>query len=409
MVTEGKAEAFKWKHHGIVSYDVHVDGRTIKVISLRDVLVNRSRNEQYAALIEYVEWVRSVGANIGSIVGMNYSMWRTTLHKPVDSIGGPRLERLMIGARIEHQKNRGTFYDVNLWDLASAYSSTIGSLQVPRKWEWRTGPFDWDSDGFVQAEVNVPDCFGWGPLGIKSGMSARARELCRVPPPTIRFPTNNVVRGLWTADEIRTAESVGCDIVVTGWWEPIGARPVFADWWQLMLEGREKLSPNAQRILKWGANTLWGRFAANGQTERIFYSEGRQKHERMQREVMPKSAPIAGMIAGKIRARLYVEGIEPFAPFVLSCHTDGVFLPKGLEVSPNGGAPGTWRIKKECDSLTLIDAQTYNYTSGGDTYYVMAGVKKPNAFYFNAIMEAKKNKGIKHQRFMPPLPGKGEK
>jgi hypothetical protein len=194
---------------------------------------------------------------------------------------------------------------------------------------------------------------------------------------------------MWTADEIRAAESAGCDIVVKDWWEPLGAQPIFVEWWQLILEGRRTLSKDAQKLLKWGANTLWGKFASNGRMQEIHYDGQRIQRHRLQHQVFPRGAAIAGMVAGKIRSRLYVEGIQPFAPVVLSCHTDGVFLPKGIDVSPNGGAPGSWRVKKECEELILIDAQTYRYISGGEVHYIMAGVTNNHAAIFEATLEAR--------------------
>jgi len=383
LVAEGRATAIRWKNHGIVS----VDFNGARITNLRGNLDGFNVEEQLAALYDYTDFLRENGANTGTISGSMFSLWRATLSRTIVETGPrPELGDLALGGRIE-SGGRGVFDDVELHDLSAAYAHTIGTLEVPRRWKEYIGP-GWDehSGGFVHARVTIRENIGWGPVGIKRDVSARARMLTRIPPPQLFYPRDGTHEGIWTADEIRGAVAEGCDVEILGYWHPIGARPVFEEWWKVVQEGRESLSEGGRILLKWGANTLWGVFSANGKQSLIWY-DGKKKHrEEVIREVKPRSPTISGLVAGRVRSRLYREAIAPYTPVVIAANTDGVFLPRGLHPEPNSGEPGTWRIKKECEQLTMINPQQYHYRDATGDHYIVAGFKPGRA---QAVFDAK--------------------
>lgn len=379
LVEDGKAIAHRWKNHGIVS--VTYDGR--RIVNLRGLLDDLPIPRQLEVLVEWADWIRSYGANLGSPAGSNHSLWRSSLEHPIIENGDRLpLSSVILGARQDMQKP-GVFENVELWDLAAAYSHTLGSLELPRKWRRYDGPRWADTkDGFARAVVRVPS-FQWGPLPYpirhSSGtvLSGGIRMLStKAVAYDLSFPVGTKFSGVWTNGELRTAVADGCEIEILEGWTGVGWRPVFAEWWQRVIEARETLSPEANRLVKWGANTLWGRFAANGSGSVIWYESGERFRERETRKVAPQSVAVAGLVAGRVRERLYREALSP-APLpvmAIACHTDGVFLPAGFQLSPNGGDVGTWRVKRRADRLWLIGPQTYALDMDGERHYTMAGI-----------------------------------
>lgn len=371
LVVAGLATAKRWKAHGIVSVDY--DGR--KIVNLRGELDDLSTPAKLATVIEWVQFFRDHGANIGSPGGMNYSLWRSTLHRKVVEYGDVPGEHLILGGRQDYQR-MGEFENVELWDLTAAYGSTLGALMVPRKWKHHAGSF-WNEEareGFARAIVRVPR-MTWGPLPVP-GLPYGSRLLATgAPPPRERFPIDRTLEGVWSHDELREAVRVGCDVEIIEYWSGVGARPVFAEWWQLMLEARETLSEAANRLVKWAANSLWGRFAACGSGSVIWYEDGWKHREKETRKVNPASLTIAGLVSGRVRARLYAEALDAWDFLAIACHTDGVWLPAGVKMEPNGGAPGNWRIRYGSDRLLLLGPQTYRYLgTDGRWRYVLAGI-----------------------------------
>lgn len=371
LVADGLAVANRWKNHGIIS--ITFNGRTI--VNIANQLDDYSTHEKLAALIEWTEFVRKHGAHQGSWAGTAYSLWRASLDGIVHVERGdpPPFDRIPLGSRIQN-RNRGKFEHVQLWDLVSAFPHTMGTMEFPTRWTERRGP-GWDehAPGFAYAYVTIPPGFFGGPLGVDMGLSARARNVLGEWTPTTRFPTDETVEGVWTADELRMAIEFGCDVDIVTAWYGYAERPLFARWWEIIQAGRATLSEPAGKLLKRSANALWGRFSANGKLSRIWYDERGYHREQDVYEVKPRAATISGLIAGRVRERLYREAIEPFAPVVITVHTDGVMLPVGLEVCPNGGEPGTWRVKRKMEELLLLNANAYRFLHDGKERTVMAG------------------------------------
>lgn len=371
LVVAGQATARRWKAHGIVSVDY--GGR--KIINLRGQLNDLSTPDKLATVIEWVDFFRAHGANVGSPNGMNWSLWRSTLTRPVVEYGKVDAAALALGGRQDYLR-MGHFEHVELWDLTAAYASTIGALRVPRKWKHYSGP-GWNElapDGFARAIVHVPR-LTWGPLPTPAISRGRVRLLATgAPPDNLRYPVDQTICGVWSHDELREAVRVGCDVEIIEYWVGVGARPVFSRWWDLILEARMTLSEPALRLVKWSANSLWGRFAANGNASIIWYEEGVKHREKQLRAFLPQSLTIAGLVTGRVRARLYQEALSAWDFLAIACHTDGVWLPAGINMQPNDGEPGSWRIRKGTDRLMLLGPQTYRYDQDGSWRYVMAGV-----------------------------------
>jgi hypothetical protein len=374
-VVEGKAVANRWKSHGIVSFIYYGDDdKPRKIINLRGMLDNLTTPDKLSVLLEWVQFFRDHGANVGSPSGMAYSLWRATLESPVIESRNLNQESLSIGGRQDYQYI-GSFPNVALWDITAAYSSTLGNVLLPRRWRHYEGP-GWDETapiGVARAFVKIPR-MTWGPLPIPVTLDRVRLMVTGAPMPNTKFPIQQTVFGVWSNDELRQAIEVGCDVEIVESWVGRAAKPVFAAWWQVVQEGRDALSADANKLLKWAANSLWGRFAAKGTGSVIWYDGNRKHQERSNRRLNPQSLSLAALVSGTVRTRLYSEALMPWDFAVIACHTDGVWLPAGFKLSPNGGAPGHWRKKQETESLFLLGPQSYRYLQDGDWRYVLAGI-----------------------------------
>lgn len=212
--------------------------------------------------------------------------------------------------------------------------------------------------------------------------------------PTVPYPTEGKLTGLWTAAEIVQAEAAGARVQVTHAYVHAGGDTVFADWHDAIMEGRE-MQGYAGQLAKATGNALWGQFVIDDrkrlQVQRwngtykalaVQASGGHQK----------RAWDIGEIVCGTVRAKLY-EALAACSGDVICCHTDGLWIRDSELVSDwlglRDGVPlgssvlgmTDWRIKSDAAELHVLDQQKYRYrTRRGRTFQtVFSGVPAARA------------------------------
>lgn len=360
-VRGGRGRMLIWRER-VVTFEV--DGR--RVTNLRGALGDAEPDEAYEALAEWARWVRAHGAHPGTLAGTAWSLWRSTLtapyvrwgwEPPVDggvSYGGRQGER------------PGVYENVDLWDLSAAYAWALGTLRVPTRLVEREVLTDEIPEGYgwARAAVAVPD-LPWAPLPLALGRGS------------IAWPARTELEGIWTLDELRVAQRAGCEVVLTRTWCSSSHREPFRRWYEHVVEGRRELSTRAAALLKAAANTLWARFLSVGEGAWWSWPDGPQGDPLIEPDPRPRrralSPALAGLVASRIRARVYAEALAPY-PDAILVHTDGVALPAGRHPQPNTGGPGRWRLADHADRITVLSAQAFCYERDGRRIYRISGV-----------------------------------
>lgn len=361
-IRRGEGRLRMWRRQKLTTFEIR--GR--RICNLRRALGSLRGEEAFEAIRTWADWLRNHGANVGSPSGSAWSLWRSSLRSVFASWGEePPGDRLAFGGR-QGEREPGVYEDAEIWDLSAAYAFTLGSLELPIRWRAfdHLGPDVPEApSGYAQAAIAVPP-MPWGPLPEQEG------------PGAVFWPTGEEVEGIWSFDEIRAARAAGCDVLVTKVWTSTSHRAVFADWWTMIEAGRRELPAPAVRLVKVSSNTLWGRFLQAGEAEWWSWPNGGDLL--IEPDPVPRRDPtspaIAGLIASRVRARLWLEGLAPY-PDAIACHTDGVILPAGHHLQPNTGGPGRWRLKDRAARLELISAQSFRYIRpDGAMVYRVSGV-----------------------------------
>jgi hypothetical protein len=327
--------------------------------------------QRFQVLDEWASYMRSFGANVSSPSSTVSSVIRAGLDAPVYLAQDEDLptDQLCRGSRIEHKGGvRAEFGHSYLWDIASAFPAALISLRVPNR-RWREYPMGPRSPiptdpGFGHAVVHVPS-MPLGPLPDKWN------------PIRLRFPTDDVLEGIWSLDELREAERVGCRVMLMSVWVSRQFATPFAEFGQLLADMRNNLSEGALRIAKRGANGQVGTFAREGHQLRSRYINGIEEVWEYGGHCKPKGLGIHAQITGAVRSKLFGEGIAPNAEQFVSCHTDGVILQvtdTQLLGTGCGIIPGDWDIKRDMEKVYLLDAQRYAWEDSEGTHYSVAGI-----------------------------------
>jgi hypothetical protein len=205
----------------------------------------------------------------------------------------------------------------------------------------------------------------WGPIPVKE------RE-------TVSYPANTTLYGVWTIDELRAAESHGCNVEILSSFTSTSHTTPFGNWWDIVRKGRQELGGGTAKLVKACSNTLWGKFLSGGTADWRYFVDGEMVIVPEKWNEKPRSPALAGMVAGRVRARLFTEALSQHP--VIACHTDGVITPDTEHLSPNTGAPGRWRLKDAGSRLELVSAQAFRYKRHGEGYtYRLSGVKPNDA------------------------------
>lgn len=352
------------------------------VYFLRQTLSAIPEGKRFPAILEFVNYVRSQGGAPGSPVGMLNGLLRISLPSTlVESCATAPVDRLWRGSRVEARKGVHTEYGpTDLWDMRSAFPTAFREVPVPRRWEHYQAKGQEllpDTEAaFVRAIVHVPWMM-YGPLP-------------DVALPHPNFPIGPTwLRGVWSIDELRSAEAAGCDVFVLEYWTADHFRHPFREWGTLVDELRASVGKDAVKLVKMAANRYVGKFAMDGHRERSRMIQGTETWTVERGHKRPESLAVHGLVTAGVRAHLFSEGIYPYPAHFVFCHTDGVALDATSEAI--GHPPdGRWSVKAYMERLLLINPQRYAYRPGaedrepGDWRYVVAGVPQPGAEGFFA-------------------------
>lgn len=349
------------------------------VYFLRNVLGNLSPEKQLAAVLQMVEFVRNAGGAPSSPVGMLNGLLRISLPDTLwESAERMPVDRIWRGSRVQLAKTtRSEYGPTDLWDLRSAFPTALRNVPVPRRWRryepsrTKYDPLPDTEAAYVRAIVHVPWMM-YGPLP----------DIGLAHP---NFPTETFVRGVWSLDELRVAEAVGCEIFTLEFWTGNSFRFPFRDWGAMVDELRASVDRDALGLVKMAANRYVGKFAMAGRRERSYMQNGTEYWIRERGRKRPDSLSIHGLVTSGVRAQVFAQGIHPFPGHFVFCHTDGVAL-QADEVTEDRHPPmESWRIKTYMERLLLINPQRYAYRPGaedigpGDWRYVIAGIPESAA------------------------------
>lgn len=382
LYAQGKCEAIYWKKSARIRSLTgwkfyHPKGYTNQVYYLRSALARVPEHERLSAILAFVDFVRGLGGGVSSPTGMLNSVLRVSLPDSFrESSFGVPVDYIWRGSRVQQVTDmRSDFGPTDLWDMRSAFPSTLSHTALPRKWREYESKMGEDipgaESGFAYAYVHVP-WFKYGPL-----------------PDTMRehpdFPVDQFIHGVWSLDELRVAESVGCEVLMLRYWVGSSYRHPFEEWGRLVTELRESIDRNAVQLVKMAANRFVGKYAMDGHRERSYIDKtGKEKWIIEQGHKYPDSLTVHGLVTSEVRSRLFAEGIHPYPAHFVFCHTDGVALDAGAEALGHPPTPD-WQVKAYMERLLLVNPQRYAYRPGaediepGDWRYVVAGVPQPGA------------------------------
>ncbi len=379
MYQRGECEKIWWQKKGRIKMLSgwkwwRETGDPIRIYFLHGALDKTAEPERLGAILDMVSFVREQGGGPSSTAGMLHSMFRANLPAPLyESALEMPAESIWRGSRVQRRDKAAHEYNmIDLWDMRSAFPSALRSVPVPRKWK-RYGiagggynpPLPQTEAAYIRAKVHVP----WMMHGPLPDVGLHH--------PT--FPTETWLRGVWSLDELKAAEAVGCTILIEEFWTGNHFSEPFRDWGNLVDELRGVMRPESIRLAKMAANQYVGRFAMDGYRMRS-RMVGRQ--EAWIEEAgwkRPDSLTIHGLVTADVRTQLFTEGIYPYPVHFVFCHTDGVAL---MAESEAIGHPDDtkWTVKAYMEKLYLLTENRYAYRPGaedfepGDMRYVVAGI-----------------------------------
>ena len=333
---------------------------------------------------EWRDWVESYGGNItGSTSSTSYSLFKTTIsgdtwETPFDGI---QRIRQPIGGRLLRCKARKTSFqgDIIQWDLYSAYSRRLGSLQfggMGSKWREVNKPINFDrmvEKGIcVYVEATVwPNKLYPGPLPTREDKSHRWYLFAT------NYPNDEQIEGIWTYEEIREAERTGARVKFHKAYYHIatGKKYHHEDWYRIIQEGRNNLNGFARSLAKATGNSLWGRYAMQPRRARtVWRVNGKNVWNKHPTKSFSSNQcmELADQLCGKIRSDLYRLAISA-SDSLIQGNTDGAWIEYERGWLPPSN---DWRIKNRTNRIDVLDDATYRYWIEGkeDPEYVVPGI-----------------------------------
>ena len=380
-------EASLWKGHVTT---LRLDGTKVRVHSLRRLLDEIEDDaEKYKALNELTQWLEVRGVAPGSISGMAWSLWRSTLTAPVEIGFTSKLGRSALYGGRQEAVASSAFSDMVAVDMSSAYPYEMasrpyaGTLREVAK----STILNPNSAGLASATVYVPEDLPHAPLPVRLGNES------------IYWPKGQI-EGTWTWQELAAAASLGCGVEVTRCFAPLDEISPFTDWWAIVRDGRASMSPGGAKLVKALSNSLWGLFAMTGDNSgTLRWSDDHGKNAvsvDSKKKKLPQSnaAHIAAETTSRVRSRMLLEGLygggnlEPNHPAHID--TDGVIIPRTalsrFSKYMVGNQPGQWRVKQEIDRLEVRGPQLYRFTCSPNCshgwHYVASGMTTRQAAEF---------------------------
>lgn len=378
-------QAELWKGH-VTS--MSLDGTKVKVNSLRRILDAVGADEtRFSSMLEMLGWLREHGVPPGSISGMAWSLWRSTLEKPFTlAFDGDIGREAFYGGRQE--ATPGIYKDMLALDISSAYPFEMASRPYAgtlREVSTRT-ELDPLRAGLAVARVRIPDDLPHSPLPV------------RLSEDLIQWRKGEI-SGSWTWQELDAAKRLGCEVSILRNYAPLTEVDPFSNWWDVVREGRKKLTPPAAKLVKSLSNSLWGMFAMSGDNRGLVrwtddYGNDQEIIPRNARKLpQANTAHIAAETTSRVRVRMLLEGLYgglDLAPnFPAHIDTDGLLIPSAsiAHFSQNmiGEKSGQWRVKARMIKLEVRAPQLYRSTCSTSCvkdhawHYVAAGMTEKRA------------------------------
>ncbi len=339
--------------------------------------------EQFA---NWRDWVEENGGNIkGTLSNTSASLFRATLPKegyetPFEKIKGIDSP---LGGRLLPCKSLYTTFsgDYIQWDLYSAYSKQLSRLRfggIGSRWIQTKNSHNFDNlvdKGYliyIEATVKIPD-IKLGPIPIR-----RDRKFPNPMWDWLNFPTNDTIKGIWSYEEIRQADAIGCKIKISRifYHEATGRKYWHEDWYNIIESGKKNLQGFAKSLAKQTGNSLWGRYAMRPRPSRTKWrDENGKRHSEVRNIRISKGnqcMELADQLCGKIRASLFELAISA-GNNLIQGNTDGAWLKyDGRWNPPNHD----WRVKHRATRIDVIDDRTYRYWEPGekDPEYIAPGI-----------------------------------
>ena len=380
-------EASLWKGHVTT---LRLDGTKVRVHSLRRLLDSiESDEDKYTALNELTQWLEVRGVAPGSISGMAWSLWRSTLTDTVEIGFSSGVGRSALYGGRQEAVIASDLSDMVSLDMSSAYPYEManrpyaGTLREVAK----TTVLDPNQAGIATATVYVPQDLPHAPLPVRLGNDS------------IYWPKGKV-EGSWTWQELTAAENLGCKVEISRCYAPLLEIEPFTAWWEVVREGRSSMSPGGAKLVKALSNSLWGLFAMTGDNSGSLRWSDDHGTSAVSTEAKKKRLPqsnaahIAAETTSRVRTRMLLEGLyggeglEPNHPAHID--TDGVIIPRStlsrFSKYMVGDQPGQWRVKQEIHRLEIRGTQLYRFTCSPTCshgwHYVASGMTTRQAGEF---------------------------
>jgi len=355
-----------------------LDGSKTKVSSLRGIFGDLS--DPFSALSVGLEWLSDLGISPGSLSSMAWSLWRSTLSKPLSIAFAPEIGRAALyGGRQEIREAR-TFSEMKSIDITAAYphAMTIGSYASTLREVAKTTTIDPTAPGIARCRVNVDPNMRNAPLPVRIGSDLIQWQ-------------RGVIEGTWTWAELDAAREVGAEIEILRTWAPVREVEPFHDWFRTVLEGRD-LPAGGSTLIKAISSSLWGIFGMVGDERgRIRWADDYGKDQIHVAAGFSRKLPhaqtahFAAETASRVRRRMLLEGMSgKYSP--VHVDTDGIIIRKSAPMPENSGdAPGQWREKVAMKKVEIRAPQVYRYECRNcrvyhDPYhYITAGVPQSEA------------------------------
>jgi hypothetical protein len=341
-------------------------------------------------LVRWRDWLHQYKALPATMGGTSMSLLRARVTRPLfcssqwdtsqlpQSAGG----RITIGPQ-----GRGTFIGRLVhWDMPAAYATEIGTMRYGGRWfpepntstEWLDHLVEKGVPIYCRAKVYVPSSLPYGPLCRRYRQALHPLKAMLMLYGDQRYPTGKSLQGIWTWEELATAQKWGCSVTVIQAWHH-AAKPTspFAQWWEAVQEGR-KMQGLAGSLAKTTGNALWGSFALDPATrgKRSIHSRHNGKFIVRHPVVPPRpinAIELAEIVAGRTRAKLY-DAMMTLGDKLICAHTDGLWsFDDGTDLGDK------WRIKKNADRIQLLSPQHLRYSWHGRSEILYSGVPAERA------------------------------
>jgi len=358
-----------------------LDGTKVKVQSLRGAL--EGSEDPFGDLAGAMEFLAAYGVRAGSMSGMGWALWRSTLAHDVTLATRPSLGRsALFGGRQEvrnHLDSNGLPRELSHMaavDITGAYPHAMHARPYAAGLR-RVAPttyLDPTVPGIAEAMVGVDTDLPYRPLPLRI-----ARDM-------IVFPYG-YVKGSWSWCELAAAVGLGCSITVSRAWAPTTTVDLFNDNWADAVTCGRALGPYAGRIIKTAVNSTWGMFGMVGDSiESLRWTDDAglaPVRIPLPEKTMPHAATahIAAETAARVRVRMLTEGLYGDWEAPVHVDTDGIIVrASSVKDLPIASPPGVWRLKTRYTRVDIRAPQVFRYLCGSGCgiahvkwHYVTAG------------------------------------